>query len=38
MLSRVGEMIKSDTRKINAITEMMLPAMNRRIKYIERVA
>lgn len=37
MLSRVGEMIKSDTRKINAITEMMLPAMNRRIKYIERV-
>lgn len=37
MLSRVGEMIKADTRKINAITEMMLPAMTRRIKYIERV-
>ncbi len=37
MLSRVGEMIKSDSRKINAITEMMLPAMGRRIKYIERV-
>ncbi|MBI5586849.1 MAG: V-type ATP synthase subunit D [Deltaproteobacteria bacterium] len=37
MLSRVGEMIKSDTRKVNAITEMMLPAMRRRIRYIERV-
>lgn len=37
MLSRVGEMIKSDTRKVNAITEMMLPAMRGRIRYIERV-
>jgi len=37
MLSRVGEMIKSDTRKINAISEMMLPTMHGKIKYIERV-
>lgn len=37
MLSRVGEMIKSDTRKINAISEMMLPKMHGRIRYIERV-
>ncbi|MDO8427469.1 MAG: V-type ATP synthase subunit D [Deltaproteobacteria bacterium] len=36
-LSRLGEMIKSDTRKINAITEVILPAMSRRTKYIARV-
>jgi len=36
-LARVGEMIKADTRKINAISEMMLPAMTVRIKGIERV-
>lgn len=36
-LARVGDMIKSDTRKINAITEMILPAMGKRIKSIERV-
>lgn len=36
-LARVGEMIKADTRKINAISEMMLPAMTARIKGIERV-
>lgn len=36
-LSRVGEMIKADTRKINAISEMMLPSMARRIKVISGV-
>ena len=36
-LARVGEMIKADTRKINAISEMMLPGMTVRIKSIERV-
>lgn len=36
-LQRVGEMIKADTRKINAIGEIMLPSMRRRIKSIERV-
>ncbi|MBI5810349.1 MAG: V-type ATP synthase subunit D [Deltaproteobacteria bacterium] len=35
-LSRIGEMIKADTRKINAITEAMLPALKGRIKAIER--
>ncbi len=36
-LARVGEMIKSDSRKINAIGEVMLPDMKTRIKAIERV-
>lgn len=36
-LQRLGEMIKSDTRKINAITEVILPSMARRIKYIHRI-
>ncbi|GMR04598.1 MAG: hypothetical protein BMS9Abin23_0498 [Thermodesulfobacteriota bacterium] len=36
-LSRTGEMIKSDTRKINAISEVMLPAMRKKIKTIGRV-
>ncbi len=33
-LTRLGEMIRSDTRKINAITEVILPSLSRRIKYI----
>ena len=36
-LTRLGEMIKADTRKVNAIHEVILPAMHSRIKYIERV-
>ena len=36
-LTRVGEMIKSDTRKVNAITEVMAPAMRKSIRGIERV-
>ncbi|MBI5562874.1 MAG: V-type ATP synthase subunit D [Deltaproteobacteria bacterium] len=36
-LQRVGEMIKADTRKINAIGEIMLPSMRRQMKSIERV-
>lgn len=36
-LSRVGEMIKTDTRKINAINEVLLPGMNKKISSIERV-
>jgi len=36
-LSRIGEMIKADTRKINAITEVMLPSMKGGIKAIGRV-
>lgn len=36
-LQRIGEAIKADTRKINAITEVMLPALDRQIKGIERV-
>lgn len=36
-LARVGEMIKSDTRKINAINEVMLPSIDSRIKTIEHV-
>ncbi len=36
-LTRLGEVIKSDTRKINAISEVILPSMHRRIKYIARV-
>ncbi|MBI5886305.1 MAG: V-type ATP synthase subunit D [Deltaproteobacteria bacterium] len=36
-LQRVGEMIKADTRKINAIGEIMMPSMRRRVKSIERV-
>lgn len=36
-LQRLGEMIKADTRKVNAINEVILPAMRSRIKYIERV-
>ncbi len=34
---RVGEMIRSDTRKINAIDEFMIPMLSSRIKYISRV-
>ena len=30
-------MIRSDSRKINAISEVMLPSIRSRIKYIERV-
>ncbi len=36
-LQRMGEAIKADTRKINAISEVMLPALVRRVKEIERV-
>lgn len=36
-LQRIGEAIKTDTRKINAITEIMLPSLGGRIKQIERV-
>lgn len=36
-LARVGEMIKADTRKINAIGEIMMPTMRRQTKAIERV-
>lgn len=36
-LSRIGEMIRADTRKINAIGEVMLPGMKREIRSIERV-
>lgn len=36
-LTRLGEMIRSDTRKINAITEVILPSLSRRIKYITRM-
>ncbi len=36
-LARVGEIIKSDTRKINAIREVLLPGIKGRIKGIERV-
>ena len=36
-LARVGEMIKSDSRKINAIGEVMLPEMKTHIRAIERV-
>ena len=36
-LARVGEMIKADTRKINAIGEIMMPSMRRQTKSIERV-
>lgn len=35
-LSSIGEMIRADTRKINAITEVMLPSLKGRIKAIER--
>jgi V/A-type H+-transporting ATPase subunit D len=35
--NRVGEIIRSDTRKINAIDELILPALKGRIKYIARV-
>lgn len=36
-LTRLGEMIRSDTRKINAISEVILPSLSRRIKYITRM-
>lgn len=36
-LTRIGEVIKSDSRKINAINEVILPSIKNRIKYIERV-
>ncbi|HBG47301.1 MAG TPA: V-type ATP synthase subunit D [Deltaproteobacteria bacterium] len=36
-LTRIGEVIRSDSRKINAITEVILPSIKGRIKYIERV-
>ena len=36
-LARIGEMIKADTRKINAISEAMLPSMSRQIRAIARV-
>jgi V/A-type H+-transporting ATPase subunit D len=37
MVNRVGEMIRSDTRKINAIDELILPSLNGQIRYIARV-
>ncbi|WKZ32202.1 MAG: V-type ATP synthase subunit D [Thermodesulfobacteriota bacterium] len=36
-LTRIGEVIRSDSRKINAISEVILPSIKDRIKYIERV-
>lgn len=36
-LTRLGEMIRSDTRKVNAISEVILPSLSRRIKYITRM-
>ncbi|CAG1000814.1 partial V/A-type H+/Na+-transporting ATPase subunit D, partial [Gammaproteobacteria bacterium] len=36
-LTRIGEVIRSDSRKINAINEVILPSIKRRIKHIERV-
>jgi V/A-type H+-transporting ATPase subunit D len=36
-LTAIGEVIRSDSRKINAITEVILPSIKNRIKYIERV-
>ncbi len=36
-LARVGEMIKSDSRKINALEEVMLPQIGKSVKAIERV-
>lgn len=36
-LTRIGEMIRSDTRKINAINEVIAPSLTRRIKAIARV-
>jgi len=35
-LSRLGEVIRADTRKVNAITEALLPDMKKKIKVIER--
>lgn len=35
-LARLGEVIRADTRKVNAITEALLPEMKKRIKIIER--
>lgn len=35
-LSRLGEVIRADTRKVNAITEALLPEMKKKIKVIER--
>lgn len=36
-LRRIGEAIKADTRKINAISEVQLPGLDRTIRQIERV-
>lgn len=36
-LQRVGDMIRSDTRKINAIDEFILPEMASHIKAMERI-
>jgi V/A-type H+-transporting ATPase subunit D len=36
-LTAIGEVIRSDSRKINAIAEVILPSIKNRIKYIERV-
>jgi V/A-type H+-transporting ATPase subunit D len=36
-LTAIGEVIRSDSRKINAINEVILPSIKNRIKYIERV-
>lgn len=36
-LSRVGEEIKADTRKINALDEILVPSIRQGIKRIERV-
>lgn len=36
-LQRVGDAIKADTRKINAISEVMLPTISSQIRTIERV-
>jgi V/A-type H+-transporting ATPase subunit D len=36
-LTRIGEVIRADSRKINAINEVILPSIKSRVKYIERV-
>lgn len=36
-LTAIGEVIRADSRKINAINEVMLPSMKNRVRQIERV-
>ena len=36
-LTAIGEVIRADSRKINAINEVILPSIKNRVKFIERV-